>query len=106
MTKNLELSRRPALDGGINTQGGSHSAGTQYNPHAKTSSSPAISSLGLANLAPLTASFYSSAVAPFKFGKLAQTLIDVLASIVVFLFLIMVALSLPLSLFLMVLGVI
>jgi len=102
------LSSRRALGGGghLDMPGGSLDAGTQYNPHVKTSSSPTILLPGSADLAPSTASFYSSVVAPLKLGQLAQTVIDVLASIVVLLFLGMVALSLPLSLVLMFLGVI
>lgn len=96
--QHVNLSSRRALGGGGNLDmpGGSRGANT----HAKLNSSPAISSLP-ADLAPLPASLSSCAVAPLKLGQLAQTVLDVLASVVVLLFLGMVALSLPLSLFLM-----
>jgi len=94
------MSSRPALGGGgnLDTQAGSLGVVTQYNSDAETSSSPAISSLGLANLAPLAASFYRRAIELLKALNVAQALRDILLALGVLLLLLVVLGAIPLAL--------
>ena len=88
------LSSRPVLDGGTNTQGGSRGV-TQY--YAETCSSPAIASSLPANLAPSSASFYCRAIELLKALNVAQALRDVFLALGVLLLLLIVLGAIPLA---------
>jgi hypothetical protein len=103
MTQNLQLSSRPALDGGTNTQGGSRGANAIQAPI--NSSSPAVSSLGRSNSRgfglepsiPSPSGSIASPVPALKSLNLAQAILDGLATLVCFLFLAIMFGSLPLA---------
>lgn len=76
MTFRSDLSDRPVLDGGTNTQGGPLGA-TQYKGADNVIYLPVTSSRP-ANL-PLPAALYSRGEPPLKLSEFAQTSLDVLA---------------------------
>ena len=95
--RDFDLSSRPVLDGGTNTQGGSRDAETQYNSRIENSSSPTISLPGLASLAPSSASFYCRAIELLKALNVAQALRDVFLALGILLLLLIVLGAVPLA---------
>lgn len=88
LTGKSELSRRTALDGGINTQSGSHGAYAIHRTNLNSLPAPSLP----ANLAPLRASFYS---------RVQQALVDSFALLFCVCFVFSLALSVPLAIFLL-----